>query len=150
MGYYVVIDGEYTQPLASLGGWADFKRFVATFDEADFGNIKHLIQFGWDQDLQPMLEELREMLRHKPPKSVASTIRDLINTIESGPENPDVIVLTDGAVEDDGADDEDFEDDWEGGDPEGDDPENVAEAAELKPLKAAGRKPAQKASRKKR
>lgn len=118
MGYYVVIDGVYTQPLATFRGWADFKLWICGFEDKEFFHTKHLIDHGWDQELPQMLEDLQEMLRHNPPAHIASTIKDLVHTIKSGPKNPDVIVLTDGSVEDDGSDDEDFEDDWESGEDE--------------------------------
>lgn len=146
MGYYVVIDGVYTQPLATFRGWADFKLWICGFEDKEFFHTKHLIDHGWDQELPQMLADLQEMLRHNPPTHIASTIKDLIHTIKSGPKNPEVIVLTDGSVEDDGTDDEDFEDDWESGEDE--DFEDDWESGE--PEKSPRKKPAKKKTVKKK
>lgn len=123
MGYYVIVGGEFERPLASLGGWADFKRWLYGFELGYFDKIMHFCEYGWAQDVPEILRQLELLRRQNPPPDTAEVIDGLIETVRAAPPGSASILLTDGTVKDDvvdepsdylwdpGEDEEDEEDD---------------------------------------
>lgn len=101
MGYYVIVGGEVERSLASLKGWADFKRWLYGFDPEYFQSLQHLCEYGWTQDLSEFSDELELMMFQEPPKDIAEVVQNLIDAVRAAPPGAASILLTDGTVTDD-------------------------------------------------
>ena len=100
MGYYAVIGGKLQVPLASVSGWREFKRWTSDLDAEQFGNVLHLVEHAWTEDLPELARQLTLALRTVPPSaSVAKTAKDLIREVKRAPKRASSLFISDGTSE---------------------------------------------------
>lgn len=97
MGLYLQIDADDGEPLASLSGWGDFAEWVQGLPAAESGQLRHLCEYGWSQEVSALARELAEMLAdHQPGEAdVRKTAADLRGTLTKA-KGAEVISVTDG------------------------------------------------------
>jgi len=50
MGFYLQIDTDEPQPLASLTGWGDVIKWAGGLPPKEVPALHHLCEFGWEED----------------------------------------------------------------------------------------------------
>lgn len=97
MGYYLQIDTQEPQPVASLTGWGDVIRWVGTLSPAAAPSLHHLTQYGWDDAPGKVRAELVASIKTDAPTSdqTKGTLDNLIVLLE-GADNATVVSVTDG------------------------------------------------------
>lgn len=55
--------------IATNRGWADAVRWAEALDADDYPCVRHLADHGWEDDLDGLLDQLRESLEKHPPSS---------------------------------------------------------------------------------
>lgn len=80
--------GSEEHPLATLAGWGDFCRYVDTLPADDFGQLVHLVEHGWCQQLAALTVEIERALAQVPPAApdVAKTARGLLALLQNRPD----------------------------------------------------------------
>jgi len=66
MSYYAGLDTHKQIQIASNGGWADFAAWVDGLDNT-YADLIHLVEHGWDHDLQMLTNQLKRALKKDPP-----------------------------------------------------------------------------------
>lgn len=92
MSIYANLDTDEQVQFASNKGWSDVIAWVDGLDKDDFGELIHLADHGWSQEIEALREQLEKALKASPEKSVATTARALLDAIETG----DVVIISDG------------------------------------------------------
>lgn len=98
MGYYLQIDTEDAQPLASLTGWGDVIAWTDTLPAKSASAIKHLCQFGWQEQVVLLKIEIEECLKSAPPKDpqTKATVENFLALLKAHTEPAVVVSVTDG------------------------------------------------------
>jgi hypothetical protein len=104
MSMFAVI-GENRSDIASNSGWSEFIEWISNLDNVD--DLRHLIEYGWDDDLAALADDLAAALEGGEPtesnKEVAEALAEILVDNPDG----DNIVVTNG----EGGDEETNEDD---------------------------------------
>lgn len=97
MSLVATLDGKYAGDAATVGGWAGFTRWAAGLPAADHAEVRHLANYGWDQELGRLADQLGRALSESPPAepSVKDTAGGLLEIIE-GRGSATVLVVSDG------------------------------------------------------
>lgn len=105
MSVFYTLDGSVPSFLASTTGWGDFTRWVDNLnaDNTDFPQLFVLGEYGWNQEVSALHDELASALAdHAPTDDETKTVAsDLLEAVSG---SDDVICITDGMVSDDGLD----------------------------------------------
>ena len=98
MGYYLQVDDEEAEPLASVTGWGDVIRWADKLPTHRASAIKHLCQFGWEGQAVLLKIELEECLKDSPPKDeqTQATLKNFIALLSAHKEKIEVVSVTDG------------------------------------------------------
>ena len=84
-------------PLASIAGWGDVRCWSRGLDEEAHGEVLHLVQHGWSDEVEKLRDQLREARRSHPARgSVAKTLDEFERNLKG-----DVVSVTDGIGSDD-------------------------------------------------
>ena len=75
MSYYAALDGVMGGQVATVTGWGDFTRWVDSLDAKTYPDLVHLADYGWDQDMPNVQEQLSAALKAVPPE--AEDVRDV-------------------------------------------------------------------------
>ena len=102
MGLTAIIGGEFEVPLASNLGWGDVGRFISESEE-DAPLLRHLIEYGWTQGAQELVDEIEAITEQPIPSSIEKTLLGLAEAIGQNPQ-AETVVVTNGFVPDDGED----------------------------------------------
>lgn len=108
MSYSVQIGESGFEQLASNAGYADFAKWVESLDHKQYGQLVHLYEHGWCQDISTLEKQLADAVKsHKPSSaSVISTIEGFQEILEGRDANAVVITVTDGIGEGDESSDQ--------------------------------------------
>jgi len=98
LGYYLQIDEDDPAPLASLTGWGDVIRWADGLPAQRASAIKHLCQFGWQEQVTLLKIELEECFRSDPPRDAQTrdTLKNFIALLAARKEGSIVASVTDG------------------------------------------------------
>jgi hypothetical protein len=103
MAYSLVVGGEKWTQVASISGWGDFRKWARRQKTPE---LRHLIDYGWSQDIPELKKQIEESLENDPPgEDVAGIASAMVKALESGPTGAESVVLTDGLTEIDDPDD---------------------------------------------
>jgi len=103
MSYYLVVGGEDWKQVASLSGWAEFREWA---EGQDAGELHHLIDHGWSQDIPVLEEQLNKAIEEgEPSRDVEDIATAILNALEGRQLGHESVVLTDGLTEQDDPDD---------------------------------------------
>jgi hypothetical protein len=83
MTYYLFVGGKEQRPLATTTGWYDFKQWAAGLNAIDYPQLIHLVDWGWAQQLDQLMRELKMAIIASPPMlaSVDATLRSLMDSV---------------------------------------------------------------------
>ena len=83
MTYYLIVGGTTQQPLASTTGWYDFKVWTDGLNVETYPQLIHLIDWGWSQELDALILELKLALAVAKPAAttVEATLRSLLDSL---------------------------------------------------------------------
>ena len=94
MSVYVAFDGQTGPQIASNTGWGDAGRWIDGLDPQTYGELVHLHEHGWTQQLAALRDQVAAAMRGSPPdKTVAATMKELLDAI---PDSAEVATITDG------------------------------------------------------
>ena len=93
MSIYITRDETEPHFLASNLGWSQVGKFIDTMDAGECPELIHLWEQGWNEDLQPLRDELSGLLQNG---EMDHDVRDVINDLLDGIESADVVVVGDG------------------------------------------------------
>lgn len=98
MGLSLQIDLEEAQPLASNRGWSDLIAWAESLPAKKSKAIRHLCEYGWEDDLSGLEEEIVEALGDAPPHDhhVLTTVITLLGRLKSAEKGATVASVTDG------------------------------------------------------
>jgi hypothetical protein len=84
MGYDLQIDTEFVEPLATIRGLGDLRRWVESLRLADAPSLKHLLEYGWTGRFAELREELARALRENAPadETVRKTAANMLRMLE--------------------------------------------------------------------
>jgi hypothetical protein len=103
MSYYLVVGGEDWKQVASLSGWAEFREGA---EGHDAGELHHLIDHGWSQDIPALEEQLSKVVEEgEPSGDVEDIATAILDALEGRQPGHGSVVLTDGLAEQDDPDD---------------------------------------------
>jgi hypothetical protein len=107
VSYYLQIDLEEAQPLATSSGYGDLIRWVETLAPPDHPELRHLCAHGWTGDVAGLKAEVDAALSASPPQAAdtRATVENLRALLE-GKDSAEVASVTDGLSADDEPDDE--------------------------------------------
>lgn len=96
MSYQAILDDDESIQVASNEGWYRFTDWVGTLDSAAYPELAHLAQYGWEQDLGDLAEQIEEALEASPPDDdVAGVARGLLEFLDAH-EDAEALVVTQG------------------------------------------------------
>ena len=98
MGYYLQIDTDDAEPLASLTGWGDVIRWADTLPLVRSLSLRHLCKFGWQDDPVLLKIELEEFLKTDPPHDpqTKETVINLLSLLTAHKTKITVVSVTEG------------------------------------------------------
>lgn len=98
MGFYLQIDEDPMQPIASNSGWGDVIEWVGKLPAHDSVGLQHLCRFGWQEDAKLVLVEAKAALKDHAPKSeqTVMTVENLISLLEKHEGKITVLTVTNG------------------------------------------------------
>jgi hypothetical protein len=100
MSYYAIIDDRVADKIATTRGYSDLGKWIDTLSVEDHGELIHVREHGWSQQVMSLIQQLGKALRDAPPtnNSVLTTARGLLKTIrDAKPTADSVLVISDGA-----------------------------------------------------
>lgn len=97
MSYYLEVDNDRSFPLASNHGWGDFIRWADGLVDGDAGEIRHLAEHGWSQNVSELLDQL-EAAGEEVEGNLLHTVNDLIATLRAYADGAEVVGVTDGTA----------------------------------------------------
>ena len=96
MSVYLSFDGDEPTMLASNTGWADVSRWIDDLNAQQFGEVVHLAEHGWSQQLDKLESQLQSAVKaSKPESTVSSTLADLLSLLAHR-ETAEVATINDG------------------------------------------------------
>lgn len=106
MSYSIQIGAEGFEQIASNAGYAAFGDWVESLDLEKYGELIHLYEWGWSQNLDDLQSQIVAAENDDAPdeESVSETLAGIVEIIESRPEDAVVATITGGISE--GEDDE--------------------------------------------
>ncbi len=97
-----VIGGEQWVDFASTRGMGDFTRWVEILDADEFPLLSHLVDWGWVNEIDDLLDELERGVRNSEPMlSVRNTINGFTSALENKKRKAESVMLTDGLTPED-------------------------------------------------
>jgi hypothetical protein len=82
MSVYLSLDGGEPIMLASNKGWGDVGRWADGLDVDAYGEVVHLTENAWSQELPKLEKQLRAAVKASKPKpTVKSTLADLLSLL---------------------------------------------------------------------
>lgn len=107
MGVYLKFDDAPAESLASNTGWSDVLDWLEELPHGIAPTLRHLGEFGWEQDLDDLKREIVAAIRKKKPsRSVTATLVNLSQLLVDMPVGTEAIHVTNGMEVDDGSPDE--------------------------------------------
>lgn len=95
MSVYLSFDSSEPTMLASNTGWGDVVKWADGLDAQEFGEVVHLAEHGWCQQLDKLEAQLRKAATaRKPTATVSSTLADLLSLLEHS--EAEVATINDG------------------------------------------------------
>lgn len=106
MGYSLQIDDAEDVPLASNAGWGDVVKWAESLDANEYGELRHLVEYGWSDEYELLIDQISVAMQHDSPESeeTAHTVEGLADSL-SAVDGAEVVTVTDGLGEDNGEDD---------------------------------------------
>lgn len=107
MSYSIQIGESGFEQLASNAGYAAFGHWVDSLDHKKYGQLVHLYEHGWCQNLDDLAGQLDAALSDDGPKitDVKSTAEGLQEILHDRPKDAIVATVTDGFGEGENSDD---------------------------------------------
>lgn len=101
MGYYLQIDTDEAEPLASNSGWGDVIEWARKLPVGDSITIKHLCQFGWQNNVNLLKIQVPFCLTNHAPSSpqTKSTVENLSALLYAHTGKIEIVTVTDGLSE---------------------------------------------------
>ena len=98
MTYSLIIGGTEEFALASTLGWYDFKSWIDKLNVEIYPQLIHLVDWGWCQELDALLLELKLALVASPPQSptVDATLRSLVDALMFSSDDATSLFVSDG------------------------------------------------------
>ena len=106
MGYCLQIDDQEPVPVASNAGWSDVIAWSDGLDSERYGSLRHLMEYGWSEDVAAAANELQEAIDQDYPDSedTLHTLAGMLDALRSN-ELAKVVTISDGLGADGGKDD---------------------------------------------
>lgn len=99
MSYYIQIDDSFDQ-FASNSGYGDVVKWVQKLPGDQYPELRHLVRYGWDNDVPAVLTQLESAIKASPPKGHnMTTCQGLLDLIKQHSDGA-VISITDGIGKD--------------------------------------------------
>jgi hypothetical protein len=90
--------------LATIGGWGQFTRWTDTIDPDEHGEVVHLAEYGWSQNLPELQEQLQAAAGGgEVPPAVHATALHLLRELKAS--GAEACVVSDGIEDEDGEED---------------------------------------------
>lgn len=96
MSIYTTISAGAPAFLASNKGWGDFCAWARGLSAKEAPDLLHLVDFGWDEDLPLVAEQLRAGLEGSPPDRDTRAVADELLSLVAGADGGAVLTITDG------------------------------------------------------
>lgn len=97
MGYYLQIDADRTEPLASNTGWGDFCRWVGSLPAGKCMALRALCAHGWTGEVAAAAQGLEMALKKAAPKQAdVKTTADGLLKLLTDAKGAEVVSVTDG------------------------------------------------------
>lgn len=105
MSQYVSTEEEEMVQVASNRGWSDFCDWGRSLAVEDAPSVHHLIEHGYDNDPDMLLEEIEAAIAAKAPADdVRSTAQGLIDFLHEH-QDAEIILISNGMTSDEDGDD---------------------------------------------
>lgn len=95
MSFYIQIDGEQQDQIASNTGWGDYGRWVKLLDPDEFPETRSLYEDGWANPAELIAELPLAIEAEKPDEDVSSVVDSLISELKDH-KTSTVVSMTDG------------------------------------------------------
>lgn len=96
MAIYANLDTDEQEQIATNLGWGDFCRWADGLDTEQYGQVAHLRQHGWSQQLETLAKQLANALTsEQPPPDVLSVGHTLLRFVRDAGE-AEVVSISDG------------------------------------------------------
>ncbi len=106
MTYSLITGGEHWTQVATVGGFAEFRDWAEKLKTDDYKQVRHLVAYGWSQELEDLGKQLQQALKDKEPSDdVADIGRTILKALDNRTEDAESAILTDGMTEKDDPDD---------------------------------------------
>jgi len=120
MSQYLSTESGAQAQIATNVGWSDFAEWVDTIPLDDYPSLHHLAQFGFDNDPDDVATECEGAIKKHPPDRDVKSVAANVITFARANKAADILIISNGMVEDDGTDaeppdDSDGADTLEGG-----------------------------------
>lgn len=101
MGYYLQLDTDDMSPLASNCGWGDVIAWARKLPAGDSITIKHLCQFGWQNNAALLRIQVPFCLKNHAPTDAQtrSTVQNLCDLLSAHEGKIEIVTVTDGLGE---------------------------------------------------
>lgn len=100
MAYSIVIGGELTFDLATIGGWKNLKKWATdNLNTQEHAKILHFIEFSWAQDLDEFESQIADVIESfdgDMPSDVESTFADMLQSLGERKKSHASAFITDG------------------------------------------------------
>ena len=97
MSYYAVLDddAETSADVATVSGWCDFRRWVESI-EGEYDQLRHLVEYGWSQELADLESQLAEAIKAGNPNADNGDVGQGLLKLVADRKNAQAIFVTDG------------------------------------------------------
>lgn len=100
MSFYLQIDGENDDQIATNTGWGDYGRWAKTLDPGKFREVRDLYELGWSDEPESLIAELKDAAdEFSPDADVLSIVNTILELLDDA-KDATVVSVTDGMGED--------------------------------------------------
>jgi hypothetical protein len=97
MSIYATFDDDLDDDeIASNDGWSQFLDWVDGLDLQTYGEVVHLAEHGWCQDLPTLETQLAQALAQSPPEPETRTVAEGLLALVKARGEKEILLITDG------------------------------------------------------